>query len=141
MRRFSGICAYEGEETTDRRFITPGALAWPDEGVPLRLGFDGPIIGKVEKLKRDGNAIRCEGFIPEDPSIPSHDFHAKPSDDDFGFGLAVGVVIHDAYTDEKLGGLVSVLASGTIYAVSVATGEPAFPSARLEWRTEAEGAR
>jgi len=115
--RFRGVLAIEGKEGAGIPFrFAPGALRWP-ESLPLRLGIDGPLIGKVESIERDGNEIQGEIVLAEE-----HAGRFKVVDGGIdGFGLAVTV--------SELEGLPDLLSGGMIQAVA-ATALPAYPGAR-----------
>lgn len=55
-----GILAVEGHRTSDGRMIGPGALSWPVLPIPLE-DREGNIVGRVDRVERDGDLIRVEG--------------------------------------------------------------------------------
>lgn len=129
MTSFTGVLCVEGEPTGDGRLIQQGALTWPEMPIPLMSSFDaGAVIGKVTRVWRDGDTIRCEG-------------EGEPLNAD---GLAMGVKL-DSYEIEDAEGqgasIVELLFDGegaplfvtTAARLStvVVTPEPAFTEARL----------
>lgn len=70
MRRFAGIVAAEGKETTDKRIIGQGALTLPTEPVPLMKLRDenddrhhgADLVGKFTGFRRHGLFVAVEGL-------------------------------------------------------------------------------
>lgn len=67
---WKGVLAIEGSPTGDGREFAPGALKWEDLPVPLKwmpedaMGHEGSVIvGRIDKISRDGNLIRGEGVF------------------------------------------------------------------------------
>lgn len=67
---WAGVLALEGVETSDRRFIKPGALTWRNLPITLQdqllsqAGHDGAVAaGPITNIFREGNEIRGEGFF------------------------------------------------------------------------------
>lgn len=112
--RFRGVLAVEGQETSDGRLIERGALTWPDDPIPVHLGFGGPIIGRAENIARVGDEIVCEIELPD-----------RVED---AFGLAVGITV---VAGEAEGEQLYRVTQGTI-TQAAATDKPAFATARAE---------
>jgi len=122
---FPAVLAVEGQEANGYVFA-PGSLSWPDEPIPLLLGFDGDLIGKVEHLERVDDEIRGEVTLNQQGYDAAAVYDETPFEIDdegiVGFGLAVHV-------SELEGEGEGLLTAGKITSVA-ATHEPAFRDAR-----------
>lgn len=115
MRRFTGIVAAEGKETTDKRIIGQGALTLPTEPVPLHtIGTDGDavtlpeLVGKFTGFRRHGLFIACDGLTTLEKGE---------------YGVGVDLMDMTAHTDEE--GVLRIT-SGRIAGASVVD-NPAWP--------------
>lgn len=88
------VIAIEGRETTDGRFIAPGALTWPESGpVPIRVANDHDLVGKAV-----GNATN---FRREDDGTITADINLlRPVDD--GEYFIPFVVIYTSHQDDDV---------------------------------------
>jgi hypothetical protein len=101
---WTGIIAIEGEPTGDGRLLAAGSLDWPDHPLALTHEIDGPQVGTVEEIWRDGDLIRAKGTI-EDANL-GH-FHS------------VGVALQDPQAEGDFDGSFSVVTKATIREVGI----------------------
>jgi hypothetical protein len=60
---WTGVIAVEGVDSTDGRHVEPGALTWSE--LPLPVMHDERLVGRVDKITRDGSLIRASGVLFE----------------------------------------------------------------------------
>lgn len=87
------VIAIEGRETTDGRFIAPGALTWSDEPIPVRVqnhhDLVGMEVGSATNFRREG-----DGTITADINL------LRPVADDEHF--IPFVVIYTSHQDDDV---------------------------------------
>lgn len=102
----TGVMVYEGEMTGDGRTFAEGSLRWGADVLPIPIIFDrhegdhsGATVGYIETVRRDGNAIRGDGYLSasDDPETQSLVNRAAELLAEGAVGVSVGV---DAYRGE-----------------------------------------
>lgn len=129
--KWHGVIAIEGIETGDGRLIEEGALDWDDSPIPLRYVHtdkggheNAEVVGKIEKITRDGQEIKASGVISED-----FGYHAiQLIENDMMRGVSLDLDSSEVEYDDEHGLL--VITSAFIRAATIVQ-IPAFKDAKI----------
>lgn len=100
-RAFSGPVAFEGQPTSDGRFIMEGALTWRTPPLPLMLQtrtepghFGAELAGRIDRIFREGDQIIAEGVL-DSSEAGERAFEVLSDHDRFGVSVDLGAVEAD----------------------------------------------